>query len=120
MEHELSALYDMTHGLGLAILTPRWMEYVLDETSVDRFAQFGVNVFGIDAGLAPMEIAKKAIAALAKFFYEDLGLTSNLTDAGAKKEDIPFMAKRACKGAKINGYRPLYQEDIEKIYEACF
>lgn len=58
MEHELSAIYDITHGLGLAILTPRWMEYTLDETTVSRFYQFGCNVFGIEVSLPQMEVAK--------------------------------------------------------------
>ena len=61
MEHELSAIYDITHGLGLAILTPRWLTYCLDETTVSKYVQFGVEVFGIDAGLPPMNIAKQAI-----------------------------------------------------------
>ena len=47
--------------LGLAILTPRWMKYVLDEENVDRFYKFGVNVFDIDKNLSKMEVAKKAI-----------------------------------------------------------
>jgi len=51
MEHKLSAIYDITHGLGLAILTSHWMEYILDETTVSKFYQFGTNVFGIDAGM---------------------------------------------------------------------
>lgn len=41
IEHELSAIYDITHGLGLAIVTPRWMKYVLDETTVERFMNMG-------------------------------------------------------------------------------
>ncbi|MFQ7701639.1 MAG: iron-containing alcohol dehydrogenase, partial [Christensenellaceae bacterium] len=48
IEHEVSAIYDITHGLGLAIITPRWMEYCLDETTVSKYRQFAVNVFGID------------------------------------------------------------------------
>ena len=61
MEHVLSAYYDITHGLGLAILTPKWMEYCLDESTVDKFYQFGTNVFGINPSLPPMEVAKKSI-----------------------------------------------------------
>ncbi|MFR8518356.1 MAG: iron-containing alcohol dehydrogenase, partial [Emergencia timonensis] len=49
MEHELSAFYDITHGVGLAILTPVWMEYVLSEATIDKFVEFGINVWGIDA-----------------------------------------------------------------------
>ena len=45
MEHELSAFYDITHGIGLAILTPRWMNYVLSEQTVGKFAQFARNVW---------------------------------------------------------------------------
>ena len=64
MEHELSAFYDITHGLGLAILTPRWMEYILDESTAPQFKKFGVNVFGIDESLSDMEGAKRAIEVL--------------------------------------------------------
>lgn len=48
LEHELSAIYDITHGLGLAILTPRFLEYCLDQEHVDRYVRLGVNVFGLD------------------------------------------------------------------------
>jgi alcohol dehydrogenase YqhD (iron-dependent ADH family) len=49
MEHELSAFYDITHGLGLAIIMPRWMEYILDETTAPLLKKLGVNVFGLNA-----------------------------------------------------------------------
>ena len=48
MEHELSAFYDITHGAGLALLTPYWMQYVLREETLPRFVEYGVNVWGID------------------------------------------------------------------------
>ncbi|WP_417185721.1 iron-containing alcohol dehydrogenase [Bacteroides sp.] len=64
MEHELSAIYDITHGLGLAILTPRWMEYCLDESTVSKYVQFGVNVFGINEKQDSMTIAKQSIEKL--------------------------------------------------------
>lgn len=57
MEHELSAFYDIAHGLGLAILTLRWMKYVLDEATVPQFKQFGANVFGLDSSLPAMGAA---------------------------------------------------------------
>ena len=80
MEHELSAFYDITHGLGLAILTPRWMEYTLDETTVSKFYQFGCNVFGLDKNMEPMAVAKKSIKMLSDFFFITLGLQSTLTE----------------------------------------
>ncbi|OUQ51635.1 NADH-dependent alcohol dehydrogenase [Alistipes sp. An116] len=119
MEHELSAIYDITHGLGLAILTPRWMEYCLDETTVSKYVQFGVNVFGIDAALEPMAIAKQSIEKLSDFFFNTLGLKRTFTEVGIKAEDFPIMAKKACGDGILPGFKPLAQKDIEKIFEMC-
>lgn len=119
MEHELSAFYDITHGLGLAILTPRWLEYCLDETTVSKYVQYGVNVFGIDASLPHMEIAKKSIGLTADFLFNTLGLDDTLTKAGIGEENFSVMAKKACRGKVLRGFKPLRQEDIEKIFRMC-
>ena len=119
MEHELSALYDITHGLGLAILTPRWMEYCLDESRVDKFVQYGVNVFGIDPSLDKMIIARKAIESTAKFLFDDLGLQRTFTEVGIKKEDFPLMAGKACRYGDIKGFKTLSAADVEAIFEMC-
>ena len=119
MEHELSAIYDITHGLGLAILTPRWMEYCLDETTVSKYYQFGVNVFGIDASLEPMAVAKESIEWLSKFFFETLGLKRTFTEVGIEKKNFAVMAKKACGGDVLLGFKPLRQQDIEQIFEMC-
>lgn len=119
MEHELSAIYDITHGLGLAILTPRWLEYCLDETTVSKYVQYGVNVFGIDASLPPMEIAKKSIALTSDFLFNKLGLDDTFTKVGIQRKDFPVMAKKACGNGVLQGFKPLKQEDIEKIFEMC-
>lgn len=119
MEHELSAIYDITHGLGLAILTPRWMEYCLDETTVSKYVQFGVNVFGIDANLEPMDIAKQSIEKLSAFFFDTLGLDNTFTKVGIEEKDFPVMAKKACGDGVLPGFKPLAQQDIEKIFAMC-
>ena len=119
MEHELSAFYDITHGLGLAIVTPRWMEYCLDESNVDKYVQFAVNVFGVEPSQDKMAVAKKGIELLSDFFFKTLGLDDNFTKVGIKAEDFPAMAKKACAGGVIPGFKPLAQADIEKIYEMC-
>lgn len=119
MEHELSAMYDITHGLGLAILTPRWLEYCLDETTVSKYVSFGVNVFGIDATLPPMEIAKKSIDHLSHFFFHTLELDDTFTKVGIKKDDFPVMAKKACMDGILPGFKPLAKEDIENIFKMC-
>lgn len=119
MEHQLSAYYDITHGLGLAILTPRWMEYCLDETTVSKFYQFGCNVFEIDKNLDKMVVAKKSIEMLYDFFFKTLELQSNLTDIGIDESKFSIMAKNACSDNVLNGLKPLNKEDIEKIYRMC-
>lgn len=119
IEHELSAFYDITHGLGLAILTPRWMEYVLDETTISKFYQFGCNVFDLDSGLEPIEVAKRSIEMLSDFLFNTLGLQSTLTEIGIDDSKFELMAKKACNGGTIEGFKPLNQQDIEKIYRIC-
>lgn len=119
MEHELSAVYDITHGLGLAILTPRWMEYCLDESNVDRYVSFGVNVFGIDSSLEPMAIAREAIKRLSDFFFNTLGLKSTFTEVGIKREDFALMAKKACRYGDIKGFKTLTERDVVNIFEMC-
>lgn len=119
MEHELSALYDITHGLGLAILTPRWMEYCLDESNVDRYVSFGVNVFGIDPSLEPMAIARESIKRLANFFFVTLGLKSTFTEVGIKREDFKLMAEKACRYGDIKGFKTLAVQDVINIFEMC-
>lgn len=119
IEHEVSAIYDITHGLGLAILTPRWMEYCLNENTVSRYVQFGVNVFGIDSTLPPMEIAKKSIERLNDFFFNQLELKSTFTELSIDNSNFELMAKKACKDSVIEGFIPLNESDIKKIYEMC-
>jgi len=119
MEHELSAYYDITHGLGLAILTPRWMEYILDDSTAPHFRKFGVNVFGVDSSLSEMEGAKRAIACLSDFFYKTLGLQSTLTEIGIDAKHFKAMAENACGGAVLHGFKSLTPEDVENIYKMC-
>lgn len=119
MEHELSAVYDITHGLGLAILTPRWMEYCLDETTVDKFVQYGVNVFGIDSALDKMDIAREAIRRTEHFLFDSLGLQRTFTEVGIKRKDFKVMAEKSCRYGNINGLKTLTPTDVEAIYEMC-
>lgn len=119
MEHELSAIYDITHGLGLAILTPRWLEYCLDETTLPRYVQFGVNVFGLDPQQEPMETARQVIEKLSVFLFGTLGLKSTLTEVEIGEENFPVMARKACAGGTLPGFKPLNQQDIENIFRMC-
>lgn len=119
IEHQLSAIYDITHGLGLALVTPRWLEYCLDETTVSKYYQFGTNVFDIDKNLSPMEVAKQSIQMLSKFFFETLELDNTFTKVGIKEEDFEIMAEKACNNSVIQGFKPLNKEDIINIFKMC-
>lgn len=120
MEHELSAFYDITHGLGLAILTPRWMRYTLDDTTLPKYKQFGINVFGIDPTLPDRKIAETAIDKLSEFLFETIGLKSTLSEIGITDEHFAVMAAKAERiGNTVNGFKPLKAADIEAIYRMC-
>ena len=120
IEHEVSAIYDITHGLGLAILTPRWMEYCLDETTVSKYFQFGCNVFGLDSKMEPMEVAKKSIELLSDFLYNTLGLKSTFTELGIDDKNFEIMAEKSVEiGGLKYAFKPLTKEDVVKIFEMC-
>ena len=119
MEHELSAYYDITHGLGLAILTPRWMGYTLDETTVSKFYQFGCNVFEIDKNMEPMAVAKKSIEMLSDFLFKTLGLKSTFTEIGIDDTNFSIMAKKAINGGLKYAFKPLNAQDVENIFRMC-
>ena len=87
MEHELSAFYDITHGVGLAILTPHWMGYVLNDKTLDKFVDYGVNVWGINPSLDKNDIAHMAIEKTRDFFKE-LGIPSSLGELGIGEEKL--------------------------------
>lgn len=115
IEHALSAYYDITHGEGLAIITPRWMRHILNDTTIDRFVKYGVNVFGIDASLPKREIAEKAIDATYDFF-ESIGIPMHLREVGIDESRIDEMAHHVAVNEGLDkAYVPLLEADIRKI-----
>ena len=118
IEHALSGFYDITHGEGLAIITPRWMRHILSERTLPRFVKYGVNVFGIDASLPPMEIARKAIDATYAFF-EEIGIPMHLREVGIGPERLSEMAHHVAVNEGLDkAYAPLQEKDILQILEA--
>lgn len=118
IEHELSAFYDITHGVGLAILTPHWMRYVLNEDTLEKFYEFGVNVWDIDRNLDKKEVAELAIKRTSDYF-KTLGIPQRLRDIGIDDSKFKVMADKAVKcGGLKNGYVPLNSDDVVKIFEA--
>ena len=119
LEHQLSAFYDITHGLGLAILIPRYLRYALNENTIDRYYNFGVNVWNIDSSLPKMKVAKKSIRCLEKLLYEDLELTNNLSDLNIDSKNFEEMANRICNTGIIEGFVDLNKDDIINIFKEC-
>ncbi|MGL4107171.1 iron-containing alcohol dehydrogenase [Clostridium sp. LP20] len=118
MEHELSAFYDITHGVGLAILTPHWMKYVLNDETLDKFVEYGINVWDIDKNLDKYEIANKAIEKTREYFNE-LGIPSTLREVGIGEDKLEIMAKQATRFGLNEGYKALSFEDVLNIYKAA-
>lgn len=115
IEHALSAYYDITHGEGLAIITPRWMRHILSERTMDRFVKYGINVFGIDPTLPKQDIAGKAIDATYEFF-ESINIPMHLRDVGIDDSRIDEMAHHIAVNEGLDkAYAPLTEQDIKEI-----
>lgn len=115
IEHALSAYYDITHGEGLAIITPRWMRHILSERTMDRFVKYGINVFGIDPTLPKQEIAGKAINATYEFF-ESINIPMHLREVGIDDSRIDEMAHHIAVNEGLDkAYAPLAEQDIKEI-----
>jgi len=118
IEHALSAYYDITHGEGLAIITPRWMKHILSDKTIERFVKYGINVFGIDASLPKQEIAEKAIDATYKFF-ESINIPMHLREVGIDDSRIDEMAHHIAVNEGLeNAYVPLTEQEIKQILVA--
>lgn len=118
IEHALSAYYDITHGEGLAIITPRWMKHILNEKTIDRFVKYGINVFGIDASLPKQEIAEKAIDATYRFF-ESINIPMHLREVDIDDSRIDEMAHHIAVNEGLeHAYAPLSEQDIKEILMA--
>lgn len=119
LEHELSALYDIAHGAGLAIIFPAWMKYVLPRGGAKKLAQFAIRVFDVaeDSGTLE-EIAAEGIVRLEKF-YHSLGLTTTLHENGIGTQDFDRMAERACAmvGGTLGCFASLKPGDCKAIYQ---
>lgn len=119
MEHQLSAYYDVTHGAGLAVLTPAWFRYVLSENTVDKFVEYGVNVWNIDSSLDKFEIANTAIDKTVSFF-NSLNLPKTLGDLGIDTEEhFDIMAEKSADEGLEYAYVPLNKQDVINIYKSC-
>ncbi|MEK3752213.1 iron-containing alcohol dehydrogenase [Paenibacillus sp. FSL E2-8871] len=116
IEHAVSAVYDIPHGGGLAILFPQWMKYNID-TDPARFRKLAVNVFGVDpAGKNDKEIGLEGIAAL-RSFWDSIGAPKTLADYDIDDSEIGSMADKAVRFGPFGNFRKLDREDVVEIYK---
>ncbi|ANB59899.1 iron-containing alcohol dehydrogenase [Anoxybacteroides amylolyticum] len=117
IEHAVSAVYDIPHGGGLAILFPNWMKHVVDE-NVARFKQLAIRVFNVDpAGKTDREIALEGIEKLREF-WSSIGAPCRLADYGIGEEHIETMADKAMVFGEFGNFKKLTREDVLAIYRA--
>ncbi|GHT55304.1 NADH-dependent alcohol dehydrogenase [Bacteroidia bacterium] len=117
LEHELSALYGVAHGAGLAVMFPAWMQYVYT-AGIDRFVQFATRVWNIEFTGDKKETALKGIKAL-KDFFSSLGLPINFEQLGAKASDIDKLIEtlKINSGGHLGNFRKLDMDDARMIYK---
>ncbi|WP_018757132.1 iron-containing alcohol dehydrogenase [Paenibacillus terrigena] len=117
IEHAVSAVYDIPHGGGLAILFPNWMKHVLDE-NVGRVKQMAVNVFGIDSsGKSDRDVALEGIEAL-RSFWNSIDAPSRLADYNIDDSKLEAMADKAMRFGPFGNFKKLNREDVLAIYRA--
>lgn len=119
MGHELSSMYDMTHGVTLALLTPPWMQLTMQNSpdSLPIFARFARNVFDIQEA-DDAKAAETGIKAL-KEFYEAIKMPATLKEAGAKEQDLEVMAQKATENGNLGILAPIGKKEALEIMRAA-
>jgi alcohol dehydrogenase YqhD (iron-dependent ADH family) len=115
MEHEISAVYGVTHGAGLAVVNPAWMTFMAEHKPA-KVAQMARRLFDIK-GDDDREVALAGIAELRKF-YHSIGMPVTFAELGVNDPDIPLLVKKLHenKGEVFGGYYKLTAKDTEQIY----
>ena len=118
LEHELSALYDVAHGAGLAVVMPHWMKYVIDHDPV-RFQQMANRIFNVKKTNNPKADGLKGIKKFQEFL-KSIGMPLTFKEIGAKKKDIDYMVKMlGISGKSRDGFMKLNMDDCKNIYLSC-
>ncbi|AKG04033.1 NADH-dependent alcohol dehydrogenase [Salimicrobium jeotgali] len=116
IEHAVSAVYDIPHAGGLAILFPNWMEYNID-VQTKRFARLGEKVFGIETeGKTDKEVGLEGIKALRKF-WSSLGAPETLADYDISDEKFDTIVDRAMKRGPFGNFSELQENDVYRVLE---
>ncbi|SHS01970.1 1,3-propanediol dehydrogenase [Mycobacteroides abscessus subsp. abscessus] len=117
IEHAVSAVYDIPHGGGLAILFPNWMKHNL-KVKPERFKKLAVRVFGVNAeGKTDEEVGLEGIDQLRKF-WNSIGAPSRLADYEIDDSQVEVMADKAMVYGEFGNFTKLNKEDVMAIYRA--
>lgn len=116
IEHAVSAVYDIPHGGGLAVLFPHWMRYNMHH-DLARFKRLAVNVFNVDpTGKSDEQVAEEGIAAL-RAFWDSIGAPSRLADYDIDDSKLELMADKAVRFGAFGNFAKLEKEDVMEIYK---
>lgn len=111
IEHELSGIYDITHGAGLAIIFPAWMKYVY-KYNIDRFIQFATRVWGVEYNIySPERTVLEGIKRM-KNFFKEISLPTTLKELNIPEDRFEEMAKKA---VKLGSIKKINANDIVEI-----
>ena len=114
IEHELSAIYDIAHGAGLAIIFPYWMEYVYHH-DINRFARFSNKIFNVEIDLQNLTATAEAGIKWLQHFYHEIGLPTSLNDAHIDSNRLMEMAKKATLDGPLGSFVKLATEDVYNL-----
>ncbi|OIJ19261.1 NADH-dependent alcohol dehydrogenase [Anaerobacillus alkalidiazotrophicus] len=116
IEHEISGIYDIAHGAGLAIVFPAWMKYVYKH-DINRFVQYAHRVWNVE--IDPFDLEKTALAGIKKTeeFFRSIGMPISLTEVNIFDEHIDEMAKKGTERGPLGNFVKLYEEDVRQILQ---
>jgi len=117
IEHAVSAAYDVTHGVGLAVLTPAWMQYVLGTQTQDRFLDYAHNVWGLSG--TTESVARQSIIKT-KEFFASLDMPTSLHEIGVQQQSLQDMAKIATTFGPIGKFKKLTTSDVLAILKNAY
>jgi len=118
IEHELSGIYDIPHGEGLAIVFPAWMRFVYKD-NILRFAQFAQRVWNVDTDLNDLEWTALEGISRVEAFYREIGLPLSLSEIGIGEDRFEEMAAKCVEDGSVGQFRELKKDDIMEIYRSA-
>ncbi|MFW5885622.1 MAG: iron-containing alcohol dehydrogenase [Halanaerobium sp.] len=118
IEHELSGIYDVAHGAGLAVVFPAWMNYVYQH-DLERFAQFAVRVWDVDPDFKDLEWTARQGIKKTKEFFKSIGMPVTLAELDIPADRLQEMAAKATENGPLGNFVKLDTEDVLNIYKSA-